>query len=158
MSMHYEFEHDAQSVFNLLTDPEFLVDRCLDMGELEASCEVEEQEGATVISLTRRLKRDLPRVFAKMLDPEQTMQMTEKWQPDGEGGWNGDYTFEMVGQPVCIRAEFELYPTDTGCCYIIEHKVKAKIPLIGGKIEKYIGGQAEDGCTGELNYAQEKLG
>lgn len=158
MSMDYEFEHDAESVFNLLTEPQFLVDRCLAMGELEASCEVEENAGATVVSLTRTLKRNLPRFFAKMLDPEQTMHMTEKWQPDGEGGWNGDYTFEMEGQPVCIRAKFELYPTDAGCCYSIEHQVEANIPLIGGRIEKYICGQAEGGCTDELAYAQDQLG
>lgn len=158
MSMHYEFEHDAQSVFNLLTDPDFLVDRCLDLGELEASCEVEEKGDVTVISLTRKLTRDLPRFLAKMMDPEQTMHMTEKWQSDGEGGWNGNYTFEMEGQPVIIRASFELYPTDAGCCYSIEHDVTAKIPLIGGKIEKYIGGQVDDGCTDELDYAQKKLG
>lgn len=158
MSMHYEFEHDAESVFNLLTDPQFLVDRCLAMGELEASCEVEEKAGATVISLTRMLKRDLPRFLTKMMDPEQTMHMTETWQADGEEGWSGEYTFEMEGQPVVIRAKFELYPTDAGCCYTIEHQVKAKIPLIGGKIEKYISGQAEDGCTDELDYAKEQLG
>jgi hypothetical protein len=158
MSMNFEFEHDAASVFDLLTDPQFLVDRCLAMGELEASCEVEEKAGVTVVSLTRKLKRDLPRFLAKMLDPEQIMQMTEKWQADGNGGWNGEYTFDMEGQPVCIRAKFELYPTDAGCCYSIEHQVKAKIPLIGGRIEKYIHDQAEEGCADELDYLQGQLG
>ena len=152
MPMHYEFAYDVDSVFNLLTDPQFLVDRCLELGELEASCEVEEQGDTTVISLTRKLKRDMPRFLAKMMDPVQNMHLTEQWQPDGEDSWSGEYTFEVEGQPVSIRATFELYPTDTGCCYTIAHRVTAKIPLIGGKIEKYIQGQAEDGCTTELDY------
>jgi hypothetical protein len=158
MPVHYEFEHNAESVFTKLTDPQFLVDRCLSLGELEASCEVEEQQDQTVVSLTRKLKSDLPRFLAKMLDPVQTMHMTEQWQSDGEGGWTGEYTFDMEGQPVCIRANFELYPTDAGCCYSIEHRVKANIPLIGGRIEKYIHGQAEQGCADELGYLQEQLG
>lgn len=158
MPVHQEFEHDAEGVFNLLTDPQFLVDRCLGLGEHEASCEVEEQAGVTEISLTRKLKRDLPRFLAKIMDPVQTMHMTEHWRADGDGGWNGEFTFEMEGQPVCIRAEFELFPTDTGCCYSIEHSVKADIPLIGRRIEKYVLGQAEEGCTDELAYLREQLG
>lgn len=158
MSMHYEFDHDAESVFDLLTDPQFLVDRCLSLGELEADCEVEEQEDVTVVKLTRKLRRDLPRFLAKIMDPVQTMKMTEQWQPDGEGGWSGEYTFTVEGQPVTIGATFQLYPTDAGSCYSIEHRVKAKIPLIGGKVEKYIQGQAEEGCADELDYVKEQLG
>jgi hypothetical protein len=35
--------------------------------------------------------------------------------------------------------------------------VEAKIPLIGRKLEKYIQGQAEEGCTAELDYLQQQL-
>jgi aryl carrier-like protein len=155
--MHFEFEHDAESVFNLLTDPDFLVDRCLALGELEASCEIEEQGEKTVISLTRKLQRDLPAFLARMMDSVQVMHLTEKWQADGEGGWSGDYTFEVEGQPVTIGATFELYPTDDGCCYSIEHRASAKIPLVGRRVEKFILGQAEQGCTAELEYLQNQL-
>ncbi len=95
MSVRYEFEHNAETVFAKLTDPQFLVDRCLSLGELEASCEVEEQQDQTVVSLTRKVKTDLPRFLAKMLDPVQTMHMTEQWQSAGEGSWTGEYTFEV---------------------------------------------------------------
>ena len=158
MAVHYEFEHDVESVFNLLTDPQFLVDRCLELGELEASCDVEEQDDVTVVNLTRKLQRDLPGFLAKIFDPVQTMKMSEQWQPDGDGGWGGEYTVDVEGQPVSIGAKFELYPTDAGCCYSVEHRARAKIPLLGGRIEKYIKGQAEEGCVLELDYLQEQLG
>ena len=157
MSMHYEFDHDVESVFDLLTDPDFLVDRCLELGELEASCEVNSKGEKTVISLTRKIQRDLPAFLAKMFDPVQTVQMTETWQPDGEDGYTGDYTFVVEGQPVSIGATFELYPTDGGCCYSIEHRARAKVPLVGGRIEKFIHGEAKEGCLAELEYAQQCL-
>ena len=157
MSLHFEFDHDAHSVFAVLTDPQFLVDRCLEMGELEASCDVEERAKSTVISLTRKVEQDLPRFLANMIHPVQTIQMTETWRPDGNGGFTGNYTFVMQGQPVKISASFELYPTDDGCCYVIDHSVKAKVPLVGGRIEKYVHGQAKQGCVKELEYAQRYL-
>ena len=155
--MHFEFGFDVRSVYEILTEPQFLVDRCLDLGELEASCEVEERGKSTVISLTRKVEQDLPRFLSKMIDPVQTMQMTETWRPDGNGGYTGDYTFVMQGQPVTITASFELYPTADGCCYVIDHLVKAKVPLVGGRIEKYIQAQARQGCVAELEYAQQCL-
>jgi hypothetical protein len=158
MSMHFEFDHDVQSVFDLLTDPDFLVDRCLELGELEASCEVDTKGDATVISLSRTLERDLPRVLAKVFDPVQTIHMTETWKPDGDGGFTGDYTFDVQGQPVSVSATFELYPTEDGCCYSIEHRAKAKVPLLGGQIEKFVRAQAKDGCLAELEYLQQSLG
>lgn len=158
MPIHYEFEHDVESVFNLLTDPEFLVDRCLELGELEASCDINQQGDTTVVKLTRKLERELPGFLAKMMDPVQTMNIKEQWQSDTEDGWVGEYIFEVEGQPVSISAKFELYPTDMGSCYSIEHKASAKIPLVGRKIEKFIHTQAEEGCTAELDYLRDQLG
>ncbi len=158
MSMHYEYEKDAQSVFELLTDPDFLVDRCLELGELEASCEVEENGVDTIISLTRTVERDLPKVLAKVFDPVQTIRMTETWKPVGEDSYKGSYTFEVVGQPVTVGATFELYPTDDGCCYTIDHTVKATVPLIGRQVEKFIRSQVADGCQAEMEYVEQQLG
>jgi hypothetical protein len=155
--MHYEFLYDIESVLSLLTDPDFLVDRCLHLGEMEASCEVEEQGEITTITMTRKLERDLPGFLAKMMDPIQVINLQEQWQQNGEESWKGDYSFEVEGQPVTIGASFELYATDTGCCYTITHRAKAKIPLLGRRIEKYIQGQAEEGCTAELAYLQQQL-
>jgi hypothetical protein len=157
MPIHYEFEYDVESVFDLLTDPDFLVDRCLALGELEASCNADKDGDGTVLNMTRKIERDLPGFLAKMMNPIQTMHVTEQWQPDGEGGWTGDYAFEVEGQPVSIGADFELYPTDGGCCYSIEHRASARIPLVGRRVEKYILGQAEEGCTEELDYAAQLL-
>ena len=157
MSMHYEYGQDVHSVFELLTDPDFLVDRCLELGELEASCEIEENGEETIISLTRTVERDVPKVLAKVFDPVQTIKMTETWEPDGEDAYKGSYVFEVLGQPVTVKASFELYTTDDGCCYAIDHIVKAKVPLIGGQVEKFIKGQVADGCLAEMEYVDQQL-
>jgi hypothetical protein len=95
--------------------------------------------------------------MAKLFDPVQTLKMTETWRDDGEGGCNGDFTIDIDGQPITISADFELYPTDDGCCYRIEHRVKARVPLIGGRLEKYVLGQTLSGCEQELDYLRDQL-
>ena len=157
MSLSYEFECDVETVFGLLTDPQFLVDRNLELGELEADCDVEEQGATTVISMRRKVHRELPGFLAKIFDAEQVMHQTEKWQRDDDGGWAGSYTMDFEGKPVSIAADFELYPTENGCCYSIQHRAKAKVPLISGKLEKYVMGQTCSGCDDEINYLQDHI-
>lgn len=157
MSVSYEFDHDVQTVYETLTEPQFLVDRCLALGELSAECEVEEDEETTVVKLVREVSRDLPRVLAKLFDAVQVTDMVETWQPDGEG-WRGTWELDVRGQPVTVAARFQLEPTSTGSRYTVSHSVKAKIPLVGKQVEKYILGQTASGATDELAYLRDYLG
>lgn len=162
MQSYYEFDREINSVFTLLTDPQFLVDRCLELGELEAECEAFEEEDSTVIKIKRTVQRDMPAFMAKLSRSSQKehimhLEMTETWTPDNNGGWNGEARVEFGGQPVSIYNSYELYPTDSGCCYTVTHRAKVKIPLIARKIEKYIVKQAEDGFVKQVDFLRKKL-
>ncbi len=157
MSVSYEFDHDVQTVYETLTEPQFLVDRCLALGELSAECEVEEDEHSTVVKLVREVSRDLPRVLAKLFDAVQVTDMVETWQPDGES-WRGTWELGVRGQPVTVAASFQLEPTSTGSRYTVSHSARAKIPLVGKQVEKYILGQTASGATDELVYLRDYLG
>lgn len=157
MSLNFKFDHDVETVANLLADPDFLVERSLAMGELDASAEVDGTDEEYTVSMTRRVKQDLPAVLAKMFNTEQEMQMTETWRWD-QDGYTGDYKVTVEGQPVVVSAQFSLKPDGDGSVYSISHSAKAKIPLVGGKVEKFILGQTTDGAMAELNFAKAQLG
>jgi hypothetical protein len=156
MTVSFEFDHDVETVYETLTEPQFLVDRCLALGELSAECDVEEDDDCTTVNLTREITRDLPRIIAKVFDPVQVMDMQELWRAQDDS-WRGDWTMDVRGQPVTISASFELVPTKSGCRYSVTHRVKAKIPLVGKQIEKYILSQTSDGATDELTYLRDHL-
>ena len=151
MSVSQDFKADVDAVYALLTDPDFLVERSEALGEEHCECEVEEYEDETVITLTRTVRRDLPAFLAKMFNPVQTLNMTETWRPNGDG-WEGDLEITVKGQPVVIRGEFTLKPSKKGCSYTVSHTCKAKIPLVGGKVEKFVLSQTGDGARDELAY------
>ena len=156
MAVSYDFKHDVDTVYEVLTDPQFLVDRSLAIGELSAECDVEETDSGAVISLTREVERDLPKILAKIFDPVQILQMTETWRENGDS-WEGEWTIEVQGQPVTITGDFKLVPTAGGSRYTVGHKAKAKVPLVGKQVEKYILGQTTEGANDELAYAGEYL-
>lgn len=156
MTVNVEFDQDVQTVFEVLTDPQYLVDRNLALGELSAEAEVEEDDECISLKVVREVKRELPSFLARLFDPVQMMDMTEVWHPY-EDGWRGEWKMDVRNQPVTILASFELVPTETGCRYSVAHRAKAKIPLVGGKVEKYILGQTSQGARDELEYLRNYL-
>lgn len=156
MSLEFTFDQDVNTVFNLITDPDFIVERCVALGEVEADCDVEDYEDKTVVTIRRVVSRDLPAFLAKLFDTQQTLKMVETWNKDGEN-WQGEYRVDVEGQPVTVTAKFSLEAKGSGSLYRIQHKAKANIPLIGGKVEKFILGNTESGAGAELEYTQNAL-
>ena len=107
MPVTFDFDNDAQTVYETLTDPQFLVDRCIALGELSAECDIEESGSVITIKLVREIKRDLPRALAKVFNPVQTIEMTETWMPNGDN-WSGNWVLKVLGQPVTVFGDFEL--------------------------------------------------
>ena len=153
----YEFDYAIETVFQLLSDPDFVVERSLALGDLESECEVYEEDERLVVASKRQIVRDLPSFLKKVFDPVQRMALTEKWVADDEGGYSGEQHIVIDRVPLTITASIELFPTDDGCCYRITHRAKAKIPLIGGKLEKFAQAQAQEGAQDDMRYLAQSL-
>jgi len=157
MSIEYRFKAGADKVFDRLTDADFLVDRCLALGELSADCTVEEEDDEVVITLTREVERHLPAFLSRIFDSRQTVEMVERWNTRG-ATLEGRFTLKVEGQPVTVEAVMTLEPEGKGgCVYSVEHSAKASIPLIGRRVESFIIGQTEAGARAELDYLAKAL-
>ena len=157
MTIQADFEQDVEAVFRTMTDPAFLVDRNLALGEINAEYEVTENKEDTTITAVREVRRELPGLLAKLFDPVSVMDVTENWHPDGDG-WVGDWTLKVREQPVTVTGRFELAATDRGCSYSVSHKVRARVPLISGQVRKYVMSQTTKGAADELEYLKNYLG
>jgi hypothetical protein len=156
MTARYDFKTDIETVFNHLTDPDFLVARCVALGEKNIQCDVESDGRKTSVTLARTIKRDLPAFLAKLFGDENRTVMVEHWEEIGSTKI-GTYSVDVQGQPVSLNAKFKLKPTDSGCEYSIDYTCKAKIPLVGGKVEDFILSQTEEGMRKEMDYLQARL-
>lgn len=157
MSVIFDFSHSLDTLIDLLTDADFLVERNLALGDLETDCEVEGDDELIVVRMTRKKPVELNAFFAKFFDPVQDLSMVETWRRDADG-WTGDYEVQIKAQPLTMSASFSLKPHAGGSRYEITQRCKAKIPIVGGKIEKEALVRAGKGVLDELEFAREKLG
>lgn len=155
--MEQKYSAPMDKVFALLTDPKWLETRCLAVGELSASVKARKKNGGVVISMTRRVRRELPGMLARVMSPESDLVFEETWSAEEDAGRTGMLTMDAVGQPVKMMATFELVPAGKGCVYRITHKCKSSVPLIGGIVEKFAQEQVEHGCADEFRYLVDYL-
>ena len=155
--MEQKYNAPMDKVFALLTDPKWLEARSLALGELSASVRAKKSGGSVLLTMKRRVRRDLPGLVARVLSPESDLVFGETWSAEDDGGRTGTLTMDAVGQPMKMTAEFELCPTAKGCVYRITHRCKCSVPLIGGVVEKFALGQIESGCADEFGYLVDYL-
>lgn len=156
MSLEFTFSHSAEDVFDLFCDPDFLVERSIALGEISADAEIEDDGSKVTISMRREVTRDLPKMLAKVFNPQQVLNLKEEWQQIGEA-FIGKSEFTVEGQPVKVNTEMTLKPSGNGSVFSIKYKAKADIPLVGGKVEKFIISNCVEGSQKELEFAEGKL-
>lgn len=156
MTVSLQFDQDLDTVWERLQDPDFRVERSLALGELSADCEIEDNGDSLTVKMTREVTRELPSVLAKVFNPKQTLNFVEQWQRDGDG-WSGTIQITVDGQPVVLSADMSLQPQGSSCVYQVSHRCKAKIPLVGGKVEKFVLSQTDAGAVDELDYLKKSL-
>ena len=157
MSIQYQFKADADTVFAKLTNADFLKSRCESLGEIKVDCQVSETDGKVKVMLDRTIRRDLPKVLAKMFNPENRTVMHEIWQKLDDGSYRGEYEIDVKGQPVNLFASFTLKNKGKGSVYDIDHGCRAKIPLVGRQVEKFVIGQIGDGFRKEMDFVANNL-
>lgn len=112
----------------------------------------ETADGGVVLRSTRGMPSGIPGFLEKILPADGRAGQTDTWgpaQPDGSraGTWRAD----VPGAPVDVHGTMRLLPTATGCEYVIEGTAKVKIPLIGGKAEKFVADATSRTTAGEAD-------
>lgn len=154
--MEQKYNATVEQVFALLTDPQWIEARCLALGESSVRIKTRKVGKGVVISMARRMKRELPALVAKVLSAQSDLQFEETWTRDGDG-YTGTLAMDIVGKPVTMSAPFSLRPSGKGCTYSIEHQTKCSIPLVGGAVARFAQGQAEQTCAAEFTYLVKHL-
>lgn len=94
-------------------------------------------EGARVRS-SRDLPTDaIPEAFRSFVGSSLTMIQVEVWDPPAaDGSRSGRLDVEVRGTPIRLTGTLRLEPAEGCCREAVEGDLKAKVPLIGGRIEQ----------------------
>ena len=96
------------------------------------------------VAITLHLLRDrLPKVVTQLRSGDLVMKRTERWHGT-DTSVRGDITARIPGAPFSMTGDAVISPTDPGSRLAYTAAFEVRIPMVGGRIEKYIADHAGD--------------
>jgi uncharacterized protein YndB with AHSA1/START domain len=138
MEVSHRFDADVETVYQLISDPDFIERKYADQGATDIAVDTDERGGDRRHVIKRRVTIDLPGFARKVMQPTNTVVQVDNWQAaGGDGSRVCDYTVEVQGVPSKITGTVTLVPDGDGTRQDIRAEVKVSIPLLGGKLEGF---------------------
>jgi hypothetical protein len=154
-----EYAAAPDAVFSVLSDPAFQEAKCAATAAIRYTANVESSGDRTVITTERVLPSDgLPDFARNMVGDTLKVTETQNWGPAGaDGGRTGTVEMAVAGVPIALTGTLALAAGGEGTVEQLDSELKARVPLIGGKIEKAAAPPIEEAIVIEHQTAQEWL-
>jgi hypothetical protein len=161
VDLEYEYDASPGRVFSMLSDEDYLRER------FEATSAVEYEvvlckptaEGGFSIVTTRTVEAEIPGFARKFFKPTTKMTQTEEWQPASGDAREGTWRIEPQGVPVSVSTfgTTRLEAVHERSVHRIDAVIKVSVPLVGGKLERFIFDQAKGILDAEHAFGREWL-
>jgi Protein of unknown function (DUF2505) len=107
---------------------------------------VVDSDGTVMVTVTEDLRQGgLPRMLATLYRGDLNIMSTEKWRTGSDSRLNGEISVAVTGAPGSGHGMAVLTPSEDGSRLNLSATVEFNVPLVGGKIERYVAGQFADG-------------
>lgn len=152
------FDRGVEPLFALLTDPDFLRRRAEALGEKNIVIQVDRDGTRLKIRVSRDIERSLPGFMKKIFNPTNHLVDVQTWDTLGVEK-KSEWSVEIAGQKrIELRGRLTLIPAGDGCDYVQAFSVNVAIPLVGGRIEKYIIGETEATMRQQIEALRKETG
>ena len=154
--MATEYEGSVEQVHRAFSDEQYWLARLADSGVDDYSLDSMTVDGQGIdIKTTQRLRADrLPGVVTQFHRGDLILVREEKWSPIRDGRATATLNLAIIGAPATLSASAVLAPAKSGGGSRLEFKatVQVNVPLVGGKIENFIGSQLVDLFIAEQRF------
>lgn len=153
--MATEYEGSVEQVHRAFGDERYWLARLDDSGADDATLDrlTIGPDGAIEVATTQILRADrLPGLVSQFHPGDLSIVREEHWQPIRDGQAAGTVDGTIPGAPVALTGTTVLAPSDAGARLTVHTTVEVRVPLVGGKIENFIGGQLVDLLIAEQRF------
>lgn len=160
LSARLDLPADPEHAFALLSDPAYVEEVATGTGgqDVEVSVEPTDEGGATIVS-ARSLPAEVPSYAKPLVGEHVRLTETRTFGPAAaDGSRDGTLAVSFGSAPVGISGTLRLQAGGLGTEVLVELSVKASVPFVGGKIEKFSAEQIERALGKEEQIIVGRLG
>jgi hypothetical protein len=155
--MAAEYEGTVEQVHKAFSDEEYWLVRIGDSGADHATLDemTVRPDGGIRVKTTQTLRSDrLPAVVTQFHRGDLSFVREETWTPVVDGQATAEVRGSIPGAPANLTGNAVLAPATTGMGsrMALTATVEVRVPLVGGKIENFIGSQLVDLLIAEQRF------
>jgi uncharacterized protein YndB with AHSA1/START domain len=138
ISATIDYAATPDEVFAMLADEDFQNHKCTATGARRHTVSITEHDDRTIIVSTRDMPSDsFPSFVKSMVGDTLAVTETQDWgPPNSDGVRHGTLSVAIAAAPVALHGTLSLASGGDGCVETIDGDLKARVPLIGAKIEQ----------------------
>lgn len=151
-----EYEGTVEQVHDAFRDERYWLARLADSGADDATLDAMTvgDDGSVTVKTTQVLRADrLPGVVTQFHRGDLSIQREETWSPVSDGQATAAVVGAIPGAPVSLTGTGLLAPAGSGGSRLsLKATVEVRVPLVGGKIENFIGSGLVDLMIAEQRF------
>jgi hypothetical protein len=155
--MATEYEGSVEQVHQAFSDQQYWLARLTDSGADDYSLDMLAlgEDGGIDVVTTQKLRADrLPGVVTQFHRGDLAFVREETWSPIRDGQATATVKLKIIAAPASLSGTAVLAPAKSGGGSRLDFKaaVEVNIPLVGGKIENFIGSQLVELLIAEQRF------
>lgn len=148
----------VEQIHSAFSDEDYWLARLGGFGAGTATLDslIVDADGTVAMATTLSLLRDrLSGLVTRLSLGDLEMVCTETWTPIRGGQVRGKASMAVPGAPLSVLGAALLAPAPTGSQLTYSTTVEVRIPLVGSKIESYVGGLLAEQIPAILRFTTE---
>ncbi|MCI4673599.1 DUF2505 domain-containing protein [Candidatus Mycolicibacterium alkanivorans] len=153
--MAADYEGSVEQVHEALRDEQYWLARLADSGADDASLDSIrlDDDGGVAVTTTQILRADrLPGIVTQFHRGDLEIQRMECWTGLVDGKAKATVAGAVSRAPVSLSGDAQLGPSDAHTRLAFRATVEVRIPLVGGKVENFIGNQLVELLIAEQRF------
>lgn len=153
--MAAEYHGSVEQIRRAFADERYWLERLAQSGADTTTLDsiTSDAEGSLDVITTQTLHSDrLPGVVTQFHRGDLSFVREETWTPVKDGHATAVVKGSIPGAPATLTGTAVLGPAATGSRLVLTATVEVRIPLVGGKVENFIGNQLVDLLTAEQHF------
>lgn len=151
----HQYAAPPDVVFAMMTTPEVLTEKYTALGHHDVHILEHSDDGGEVSVRSRRsVPMEVPGFARKFLSPTNSVEQRDRWHAAAhDGSRSGTWEVQAKGVPVSAGGTLRLAP-GAGRTTIVEiaGEVKCSVPLLGGKLAAFVGGDVQRTLAAEEQF------
>ena len=150
-----DYDGAVEQILEALGDERYWLQRLAESGADVTTLDslTTDASGGIDVITTQTLRADrLPGVVTQFHRGDLSFVREEHWSAAGNGTADAVVAGSIPGAPAKLTGTAVLAPAESGSRLALTATVEVRIPLVGGKVESFIGGQLVELLTAEQRF------